>query len=615
MCGICGIAGVSNSGDAASILEVMSGLLSHRGPDDRGEYLDPSQEVALGHTRLAILDLSQSGHQPMISRDGRFVIVFNGEIYNYRELRAELESSGLTFSTNTDTEVILVMFGLLREKCLNRFQGMFAFAIWDTVSRELFLARDPLGIKPLYVWSVGDRVAFGSEVKSVLAADLGPKELSLQAAMLYFQLGSVPEPYTLVNGISAIPCGHYAVWRAGVLDSPVQYWDIVFSAKIRDRDQASDCVRLAMEESVSRHFVSDVPVGLFLSGGVDSTVLLALATALGHRDLRTFCISFDDAKFDEGTIAQRTASHFGTRHTDWRLSSIEGQQLVSGFLNAMDRPTTDGFNTYCVSKLASESGMKVVLSGVGGDELFSGYPSFEKIPLLLKLNRRLQRFGGAAIACRVIKQLGAQSKWLRLRQFLMSDGTVSDAWLAVRGFFTMEESEQLLARLVGASVDEISRAVTNTAPPLPVSSRQESVADQISRLELTRYMRNQLLRDSDVMSMQWGLELRTPFVDSRLIDSVGRISSDIRLAYGKQILKAAVPEIPQWVLDQRKRGFSFPFEIWAKQCWAEWFEQIDHGSPVECRTWYRKWCLIALQHFLDSNGIAYSGDRLDCLAA
>jgi asparagine synthase (glutamine-hydrolysing) len=615
MCGIAGILGDNIRVPGRQILPRMLERLSHRGPDDRGEFFDSEENVALGHTRLAILDLSPGGHQPMMSKSGRHAIVFNGEIYNYRELRSELERSGHVFSSHSDTEVILSMFTLFGEKCLSRLQGMFAFAIWDTVDKSLFLARDPLGIKPLYLWNVNSQLAFASEMRGIFEADLGPKNLDLDAAFLYFQLGTVPEPKTLVDGIQMLCAGHYVTWKDGCLSTPQQYWDFQFRGQITDSEISAEVTRSALMESVERHFVSDVPVGLFLSGGLDSTAILALANQIGHRNLQTFCISFDSSEYNEGHLAKKTASHFGTQHTDWRMSSEDGKQLTAGFLDAMDRPTNDGFNTYCVSHLASQSGIKVVLSGVGGDELFGGYPSFQRIPSLLKTKARLQRIRLTSAARGLIGLLGRQPKWSRLQQFLDSAGSVSDAWLAMRGFFTSAESRALVARL-GGSIEELSS--TSWMQDLNSGLRDpatEAIPDQISRLELSRYMRNQLLRDSDVMSMHWGLELRVPFVDATLLERVSRISSELRLAPGKQLLKSSVPEIPDWIINQPKRGFRFPFEQWATECWGEWFEQMEAGSPVLCQTWYRKWTLIAMQHFLDLNSISYPGERLDRVAA
>lgn len=607
MCGIVGIVANSKPEFAESRISLMLDRVRHRGPDDSGTYFSRCGRCTLGHTRLAILDLSPSGHQPMVSQNSRYVIVFNGEIYNFRDLRDRLRSQGHSFKTESDTEVILAMYEEFGPECVSHFHGMFAIAIWDNRDSTLFLARDAFGIKPLYIWQSGDQLAFASELHSILAAELCPAVLDSQAAFDYFQLGSVPEPWTLVAGIRTLPAGHFQIWSGGQPGPAVRWWSLDFPEEVADPSEAQQLIRKALQESLSRHFVSDVPVGIFLSGGIDSTALVALATKLGHGKLKTFCISFDDVAYDEGPLAARSAKHFGTEHREWKMGADEGIGLAEGFLKSMDRPTSDGFNTYCIARLAAQNGLKVVLSGLGGDEFFAGYPSFERIPEFVRIWRMCQRLGLRRPVSSIIALLSRQPRWRRLAEFMGSEGTVPDAWLAMRGFFTRAEAASLAEHLSGNSVNIqlLSDRLHHHCPA------GEDSANSVSRMEIEWYMRNQLLRDSDVMSMKWGLELRVPFVDTRFAESVCRIASPVRLAAGKKLLKDAVPEIPEWVLSQPKKGFRFPFEKWAESCWKEWFQQIDHNSPVPCKTWYRRWCLIAIQHFLDANSIRYSGDRLD----
>jgi asparagine synthase (glutamine-hydrolysing) len=610
MCGIVGFVSESvNKADFAAVQHMLDRVL-HRGPDDTGLFTSPSGLCVLGHSRLAILDLSPSGHQPMSSADGRYTIVFNGEIYNFRDLRFELEQDGWRFHGQSDTEVILALYQKFGDDCVRKLEGMFAFGIWDEAERCLFLARDPLGIKPLYVWAVGATLAFASEIRSVLAADLAPKQLDPVVAFQYFRLGSVPEPGTLVQGVRMLTAGSSQHWKQGQLLRAAKYWSLSFSGVIDSAEEARTAVRQALNAAIERHFVSDVPVGLFLSGGLDSTAILAIAHGLGHRDLRSFCISFEDEEFDEGSLARRTAAHFGCRHTDWKMSAQEGRALAGSFLESMDQPTSDGFNTFCVSRLASQQGMKVVLSGLGGDELFAGYPSFERIPEILRLRKLLSRTGLAGLAACGIRAVSGQPRWRRLAGFLSGSGSVSEAWFAMRGFFDLSEAQQLVRHISGQAP-----GAGMTALQAGFGEESDSVADQISAMEIEWYMRNQLLRDSDVMSMKWGLELRVPFVDSRLIETLTQISSRLRLAKGKRLLREAIPEIPEWILAQPKRGFRFPFELWAEDCWKEWFDRIECGSPVSCRNWYRRCCLIALQHFLDANQVSYGGRRFDGMGA
>lgn len=602
MCGIAGIIAATQSVDELhSRLTAMQARLSHRGPDDLG-ILFPEPHVGLGHTRLSILDLSPGGHQPMQFADGRFTIVFNGEIYNFRKLRSELKSEGVSFRSHSDTEVILALYARDGVACLPRLEGMFAFAIWDRLDKSLVLARDTFGIKPLYLWKLEGNLAFSSEFRSVLQAELGPKTLDASACFGYFRLGSVPEPLTLVNGVRMLPAGHWQKWKDGEISSPQRFDALHFESPIQDQSTAVRTVRHALEESIERHFVSDVPVGLFLSGGVDSSALLALGRK-NREQLRTFCIRFDNPEFDEGDLARRTAHHFGADHTEWQMSSSDGMALAADYLKSIDLPTCDGFNTFCVASLAARNEFKVVLSGLGGDELFGGYPSFQKIPFLLKTGSALSNFGLRSIGATILERMGRQQKWKRLAEFLRGENSVANAWLAMRGHFTTLESLQLTAKLFdGEDAQWKSCAVQQLEDDLRACLPGGDIKDEVSAIELQWYMRNQLLRDSDVMSMRWGLELRVPFVDVPLFRSVSQICSRLRLAEGKQLLKAAVPELPEWVINQPKRGFRFPFEEWATQCWSDWFQRVG-TSPVQCSTWYQKWSLIALQHVLDANGI------------
>jgi asparagine synthase (glutamine-hydrolysing) len=601
MCGIAGIVGLPEGHDPLiARMQRMLPLLAHRGPDDSG-LVSPSDGVALGHTRLAILDLSSLGHQPMTFQDDRYSIVFNGEIYNFQSLRAELEAKGRVFRSHTDTEVILQLYDHEGASCVGRLQGMFAFAIWDSLHKSLFMARDPLGIKPLYVWNCGGRIAFASELRALLKAEMGEVSLNPQALFNFFRFGSVPEPETLVANVSMLEAGHWMTWKAGEIRTQ-KYWSLQLGRGEKSDLDPVSAVRSALLNSIERHFVSDVPVGIFLSGGVDSTCLLALAHTLGHKDLHTYCISFDENELNEGDLAQRTAQHFGARHTDWRLSAAEGRQLIADYLGSMDQPSNDGFNTFCISRLANRSGMKVVLSGLGGDELFAGYPSFDRIPRLLQIHRTLRVIPGLqSIGGYLARECGGP-KGGRIADFLRSKGTVVDAWSAMRGFFTWHESTLLVRQLSG---QQFSPDPEMTGLSSLVSA-QPTLADQISACEIAGYMRNQLLRDSDVMSMKWGLELRVPFVDQALVDSVSMIPADLRLARGKKILLDAVPEIPHWIREQPKRGFRFPFETWIQNDWMETFETISRSSVVDPVSWYRKWCLFVVHHFIRTIGLTSS---------
>jgi asparagine synthase (glutamine-hydrolysing) len=607
MCGIAGWFGPNCGWDA----EVFRNALQRRGPDGSGVW--QSENATLVHTRLAILDLSDAGKQPMewpaagvgasavspgnnvrTSESSRLaktstskaVLCFNGEIYNHNELRETLTLSGDQFLGHSDTEVLLRLLVREQESAIPMLAGMFAFAFWDAESGEALLVRDAYGIKPLYYRLDGNSLAFASEFR-VLSRDTD----SVDAATLrdFFLWGSVQEPQTLLSQVRQLPAGHVLHWHQGKVI--VRQWYrpqfTKTSEKPTSRCHSSEAVhrtRVALEESVKRHLVSDVPIGIFLSGGIDSTAVLALARkVLGKSsDLRTFSIGFEDPLYDESSLARRTAEHFGAQHTEWRMKPEEGAAEIPAYLSAVDQPSIDGFNTWCVSKLARQESIKVVLSGLGGDEWFAGYGSFGRVPRFRSFYRLLGPLRPIAARCFDASTPG--SPWRRLAAFLRGGGSWLSAFHVQRGIFTPEES-RLLAEKIGCS---IPGPTSWESGPLPDEPR--AIAGW---LEVTRYMRNQLLRDSDVFSMAHGLELRVPFVDVRLATTLLELPSEIRLQQGKKLLLDAVPEVPDWVRRQPKRGFRFPFQEWMEGQFGETLAEARNLSPVPLRAWYRTWAVAA----------------------
>lgn len=594
---MCGIAGIINAGldrdDLDLRLRQFERDLRHRGPDDSGRFISKDGVAGLISTRLAIQDLSPAGHQPMASENSRYTVVFNGEIYNFKELRRELETEGEAFESGSDTEVILKMYSRYGPDCVREFAGMFGLAIWDDVDQSCFVARGALGIKPLYYFEKNGQLIFASEVRALLRSNLMPAKLCGEAVNGYLLFGAVPEPLTLIEGVSALPAGHYMIWRNGEIRI-TEFWDLHFGDDSIPEKETVHIVREALEDSIARHLVSDVPVGVFLSGGVDSTTVVALATRMTKTPLRTFCISFDDPKSNEGGIAARTAKHFGTRHVDWRLDSATAKSLLPAFLEKSDQPSIDGFNTFCVSKLAHDHDLKVVLSGLGGDELFGGYRSFQIVPFMVRASRLLDPI--KAGVGHLLQQRFTSARTNRLGHFLTDVPITSAAYWAMRGIFTPDEVAKLLPRF-GCESGGGKSQLLMFVPPQP------TLEDEVSYLEVARYMRNQLLRDSDVMSMAWSLELRVPFVDVKLIGALQRIPARFRLAPKKRMLLSAVPEIPQWVRERPKQGFAFPFKEWLTGEWQEIFHRIKTESPIALKSWYRCWCLFALEDFVTRNRI------------
>jgi asparagine synthase (glutamine-hydrolysing) len=456
---------------------------------------------------------------------------------------------------------------------------MFAFAFYDSESGRALLARDAFGIKPLYYIELQGTLAFASEVKA-LRQIMPDTEINAAAVRDTLLWGSVPEPATINDGIRQLPAGCFLEWD-GVTAKVGRWHELRFGKSAAPRDPVAT-TRAALLESVRRHLISDVPVGIFLSGGIDSTAVLALAgEMLGPgADLRTFSIGFDDPAYDESSIARRTAVHFGSRHTEWRMTPEEGRAEIANYLAAMDQPTIDGFNTWCVSKLARREGMKVVLSGLGGDEVFGGYGSFRQVPSFLRFHWMLNFLRPVITAG--LNRTAAGSRWRRLAAFLCGPDTALAAFHAQRGIFTESEARDLARSLTG----------TDPGPAKWMVERlPDDPADAVSFLELTRYMRNQLLRDSDVFSMAHGLELRVPFVDARLFSTLAAIPAKVRLRKGKQLLLDAILEIPAWVRNQPKRGFQFPFESWMKGEFGELLASADEKTAVPLVTWYRRWAL------------------------
>jgi asparagine synthase (glutamine-hydrolysing) len=579
----------------------MQDAMRHRGPDDRGTYLSPKKLAGLTQTRLSIIDLSPGGHQPMQTPDGRYSIVFNGEIYNFRELKAELLAAGAAFRSNSDTEVILKLYEKYGAGCVSRLQGMFAFAIWDEREESCFCARDPLGIKPFYYHIRDGALVFASEVRALLRSSLVPAEADRLGLYAYLTTGSVPDPLTMIKGVRCLEAGHYLFWQKGALEKKC-CWKPEYKAGKISLPEAVSRTREALLRSVERHFVSDVPVGIFLSGGLDSSSILALARASqGGADLRTYSIALEDPVRNEGETAKKVAAHFGAKHTEFTLTAPLAKELLPGFLASVDRPTIDGFNTYCVSYLASRGGVKVVLSGLGGDEIFGGYPSFRKVPDLLRLQRMVSMTGPVGRgAAKLLERYAGRSQWRRLGELLASPPSLPAAYHCFRAMFTGLEAGSILQsnfpELGMPSEDEI-RGLT------AAGAEGAGGLDAVSWLEISHYMRNQLLRDSDVFSMAWSLELRTPFVDSRLYEELSRIPADIRYRAGKALLTEAVPELPVFLLEIPKKGFLFPFREWLSGEWEKMFRDVSAPAGVLLDTWYRKWSLFILKDYLERNGI------------
>jgi asparagine synthase (glutamine-hydrolysing) len=564
---MCGIAGGINFGaetkpvDKRVVLR-LNDWQRHRGPDGAGVWTSEDERVVLGHRRLAIIETGASGKQPMEDPSRRWVITFNGEIYNYRELRSELQALGYVFATWSDTEVLISVIAQWGEAGLSKLRGMYAFALWDNKDRELWLARDPYGIKPLYVSEACGTVWFASQARAL--AESAPVDTRRDAAALtgFYVWGHVPEPFTWWAGIKMFPAGHVQRIKVGrPVADPKEFASIRDSFVLKPAPLAPGELRDLLLETVRYHMVSDVPVGVFLSAGIDSSVIAALAAELDMH-LVTTTLAFDEyagTEDDEAPLAEATAKLLRSDHATVRIGREEFVELLDGFIKSMDQPTIDGLNTYLVSRAASTQGLKVALSGLGGDELFGGYPSFNQIPQLVRWGRRLSSHKAMGRGLEKIMRLIGPSLIPPKAPGLFShSGDIASAYLLRRMLYLENELEQLLDESwlkEGFQRLSTHQALTQT---LPVPSTAHA---QISALESCWYMRNQLLRDTDWSSMAHGLEVRVPFADFSLLQ---RLAPAIASASPptKTDLAACALQLPQSVRARPKTGFTTPVRKW-----------------------------------------------------
>ncbi len=634
MCGILGIVecqtglGVGLPSAAAR----MRDRLAHRGPDGWGLVIldgDAVEErsgagpprrrprvaaapraAILGHHRLAIIDLSTGGHQPRSTADGRFWITYNGEIYNYRELRRDLESIGFRFQSESDTEVLLTLYVREGTRCLDRLRGMFAFAIWDDLEGTLVLARDRFGIKPLYCADpTSGAFVFASEPGACVASGLVPADPDPLADALYLRRGFLPSAASYYRRLRPVPPGHWARWDGERLVTG-EYWSLgtlLDAAPDRQTsaEEAARAVQHALAASVGAHMVSDVPVGVFLSGGLDSTAVLAAAREVHAGPLRTFTVALPGTPWDESALARQAASRYGTDHTEIALTADRFFADLDGFFEAMEEPTADGVNTFVVAKAAREAGLKVVLSGVGGDETLGGYDSFVAVP---RLWRWMQMAGGvpgarpvlAALAGHVPARAGPKVAEM-LRE---APGNLPALWRIYRALFTR-------VQVAGLAGDAARPAVEAREP-------ERDAGDpfwQIARLEIEEFLIPQLLRDSDAYTMAWALELRTPFVDHAFLAAVregGRWPRRRGESWKTTLFRHMDGFLPASHLGRRKQGFTLPFDRWLRETLAltrprdEAFaallaaprsRAIIDGFLRGRLHWSRPWALYALERF------------------
>lgn len=656
MCGIAGAVGnlscpvdvVSTRVRMRACVEAMSLAQRYRGPDGSGLWSSDSHEVVFGHRRLAILDLSEAGAQPMIDSVSGCAITFNGEIYNFGELRGELEALGEDFRSTSDTEVILKAYRHWGLAVIPRLRGIFAIAIWDPRSRQVHLARDQMGIKPLYWTVVRDSAAgtevmlFASEIRGLLASGMVGRRLDPAGIASYLSGGFVVGPNTIVEGVQLLPPATILTLEAGERgggnrSSMKTYWELPRSGSRRTTEEE---LRDELSRTVRMQLVSDAPLGVFLSGGIDSSAVATLAADARPEGLHTFTIGFDEAGLDESRFAASVAQAIGSRHTNVTLREDDFLRQLPDALTAIDQPTFDALNTYFVSRAAREAGMTVALAGTGGDELFGGYPSFAELPRMLGVGARVPRIlqrvlgaateAGAGVFWDLLRRAPPQTRWGKIGDVARASHDLLGLYQTSYALFTREAQ----ARLASALVRAAQRAQEFGLPAATADLWRKRCSGSetrhaVSLLELSSFIGERLLRDTDAASMAVSLEVRVPLLDHVLLEKVAGMDPDRRFSPPgkKRLLRdLALSRLDPSLFDRPKSGFVLPIGRWARQrLQPEMARVLSDASlvaragldPVTVRTvwksyvegrtglyWSRVWSLYAFLSWCEKHDMA-----------
>jgi len=541
----------------------MRDAMHRGGPDDAGIFIHPEFPLAFGHRRLSLLDLSGAGHQPMASKENAVVLSFNGEIYNFKEIRRELEGVGYSFRTQTDTEVILYSFKEWGKDCFERFNGMFALSIWDEKAKEIIIARDYAGIKPLYYHISNDLFVFASEIRAFQAMDITWETEPIWLP-IFLMFGHLPEPFTTLKGVHTLDKGSWMSVQLPSMEIKKKvYYSDHYETKIFDEETALELTRDILPAAVKRHLISDAPIGLFLSGGIDSSLLTLLAGPVLKDKLQTLSIQFEEAVYSEAAYQKIVIDITEAKHRSFQVSQGNFEDSMTDVLDAMDQPSTDAVNTYFISMYAKQCGLKAVLSGLGADELFGGYPSFNRFRWWRTL-RFLPGFvstGFGRLDNNRLSKLSYDRYHPMLSLYLMN-----------RGLHTVKKA----SALTGIPEKAIEDALNCVSVPLGIdyASANANVA-----METQLYMKNQLLKDADYMAMWHGVEIRVPFMDKELVEAINSIAPPVK--FRKDIPKALLIEafatlLPAEIWHRKKQGFTFPFDQWLKKS-----EQLQPVNSAE----------------------------------
>ena len=597
---------------------------NHRGPDASGTYVNDF--VAFGHNRLSIIDLEASSNQPFYSKDNKFILIFNGEIYNYKEIRESLPD--YHFRTNSDTEVVLAAYQTWGTNCVHQFNGMFAFAIWDVEKRTLFIARDRLGIKPLYIYDNNESIVFSSEIRSLMECSLVKKKIDKDSFVDYLRYNTVHAPKTIIEGVKMLMPGHY-IWVSDDEYKNEPYWDINKYINRKSDNQSYEEIKMDVKDrltkSVKRRLVADVPFGAFLSGGIDSSAIVALMSEVTDKPLKTFNISFAEEAFSEAKYARIIAKKYKTDHTEIKLTPADFLAELPSALSGMDHPSGDGPNSFIVSKATKEAGVTMALSGLGGDELFAGYDIFPRAVSLLdkkwvySFPIGIRRLIGKAL--KIVKPTIASDKVVE---------TITQKYLELPFYYPINRqvlNDELISNLTGIGILPENAVYRIGLNGIDVNAPgfKSPFLSKVSYMEMNTYMQNVLLRDTDQMSMAHSLEVRVPFLDHELVEYVCGVADEHKFPYSpKKLLVDSLGDLlPKEIVNRPKMGFTFPWEQWMKnelkdfciknltnlvdrelldkkQLWDMWDRFLKGNQKA---TWSRLWPLVVLGFWLEENEV------------
>lgn len=578
---MCGIAGEFIFGSAELKIDeqrlmAMRDAMAHRGPDGEGIYISPDGKLGLAHRRLAIIDLSERGHQPMCDNERKIWITYNGEIYNFKELRNELRLKGYTFNSASDTEVVIYLYKEYGIDMLHKLRGMFSFALWDYRTSKLFLVKDRFGIKPLYYFKDSEKISFASEVEGISDNHFINKEIEPKALISFLAFGCIATPHTFFKGVFSLPAGYYMEISQGGDSKIVKYFDVDFQGSLEPEQKLDmGAIREILTETIKMNFISDAPIGAFLSGGLDSSAICALGPDPGAK-IDTFSIFFNEEGFSERYYQQLVSKRFNTNHHEFLLSKEYFLKEIPNFLKSMVQPTVDGFNVYFISRFAKELGLKTVLSGIGGDEVFCGYHYFRQINFL----KFLQNLPGGINKFLLGPALNRFQNESSKICYLAQKGPLF-LYLSMRGIFSSSE----IGLFLGISEKEVIGALEDifheSGVFVPKDIEKKSPAEFLQFMEIKHYLQNQILKDADKMGMFNSIEIRVPYLDHLLVQKI--LNMPTQFKFDKEVNKpllanAVLEKLPKEIIYRKKQAFTFPISAWLKE--PKFFESLYNEKGI-----------------------------------